>query len=160
MNPKAFFTSIGVATCLLAAIGASMQLAGCASPGDRPLEVSGPYQGDYVLWTADVLIDDIGDAIEQVDALAARNPAVAARPEVAKVLAEIRRQRDGVVERNADGTIKSSETYALLITARDFYKTARTQAAMSDLQSKSVLARAILEQARNLTALLFATPAP
>jgi hypothetical protein len=154
MKSKRLLTFISTAACVLAGLGASIHFTGCVSPENRQLEASGPYQGDFVLWAADSLIVDIGDAIVEVEKLAERNPAVAARPDVAKILAEIHRQRDGVVERNSDGTISTHEVYALLILSRDAYAAAKTSANASDLQSKTVLARSILMEAKRLAAII------
>lgn len=157
MKAKEFFASIGLLVCFAAVVGIGLSMTGCQS--NRTLDPSGPYMGDHVLYQVDGLIIDINEGIKLVNEVAARNPGVAARPEVAEVLAKVRRLQDGIVERRADGTIESFESLALLIVARDAYAAVKSQATAQELMDRSTIARAILNEARALLP-LFVQVAP
>lgn len=146
-----------LATILFGVIVGLFAFTGCQS--NRDLDPTGPYASDGFLWAMDGLILDIGNVIKEVEGLAARNPAVlAANPSLAESVAKIHRQRDGVIERNPDGSIASHETYAMLVAARDAYKDVRDQARAQELQERAKVARLFLEQARALIPLFFAQP--
>jgi len=123
-------------------------LPGCAS--QRPLDPAGPYQADALLFSADLVIGEIGDTIMLIEDVAARNPQVAAKPEVAEVLAKIHRVRDGVVDRKPNGLPEDYEVEAILLMARDAYADAKTQANAEGVNKALQLGKALLVQARQL----------
>jgi hypothetical protein len=131
---------------------------GCVSK-EVSLDPAGPYQGDAVLWTADKVIVQVDDMITLVNEFALRNPAVAQRGDMKAAIERINKLRDGVVERNANGTIKDFEVLAILIVARDAYAVARDQLHATEVQTKADVALLMLEQVRQLLP-LFVSPAP